>query len=220
VILIVFYLKSGQQPTNIQLKKIINIGIIILILFVTYLFILSIGWQSIGLGNANLWEYFYKQFLNYVVSGPIILDNWLTQGGARPDWTLLIVFMNFLNVIMGNPERINAVPFVSTGFYETLPGYNSNVGTSFGVYYLIGGFWFTIVMTLLISILSHYLFFKSTMSKNPIVLFLNSLFLTLGSLSFFVQYFTSLTFYELPILFIIFISLFKLGNKIKVDIKI
>jgi len=50
---------------------------------------------------------------------------------------------------------------------------------------------------------------------TPYLLFFNMISMTLGSLTFFVQYFTLLSLYEMVFIFIIFIVIFQVLNYLK-----
>ena len=78
-----------------------------------------------------MWNFFFTQFMNYLVTGPILLDRWIDLANIKPDWSLFIVFINFTNLIMGKTAMLNAVPYVSHGFMETAPGLTFNIGTSY-----------------------------------------------------------------------------------------
>ena len=201
--------KSPQK----QLKSVLNIALILFLLMNMFWIILTLAWGTFDVANMGIWEFLAKQFLNYFVAGTIVLDQWLNWGNIRPDWTLFIVFMNFYYVIMGNPFRINFVPYVSNGFLETAPGIYGNVGTSYGVYYLIGGYPLTLVMTIAIGLITYLIFYKSRTTGGPILLYFNMLSLTLALLTFFGQYFTLLPFYEMTAFFLIIIVIFKVINK-------
>jgi len=148
-----------------------------------------------------------------LLTGPIVLDGWLDLAGIKPDWTLFIIPLNFYYMIIGSPLRIDAVQFVSNGFETLGPGVVSNVGTSFGTYYLIGGFPFAIFITILFAILCYHIYCTSFKSYNYFTLFLTWFLLTICTLSFFVQYFTLLPFYEFPLFFLLLVFLLKSLNR-------
>jgi len=214
VILILFFIKNISRPLEIQSKNLIKIfAFVIVIFFLNYL-AMFYTLDYFALTNKNMWQYILGLFYNYTMSGPILLDSWLDLANTKPWWSMLIVFINAKNVIVGDPLRLNAVDFVSPGFMRVSSEHLSNVGTSFGVYVLIGGITFTILMTIVIAAISYYFYYHSRGSKNPISIFLNAVFLTMGFLSFFVQYFTLLSLYEMFIFFCIFILIFEIFNKL------
>jgi hypothetical protein len=137
--MMVFFLRNLQEPIKTQFRKLLKVALILSSVFIFCFMFLTFFWQTFSIGRARMWEFFYKSLINYFLTGPIILDSWLNTPGVKPDWTLFIMFFNYLNVVMGNPSRINAVDYVNNGFTCVIPGIPSNVGTSFGVYYLIGG---------------------------------------------------------------------------------
>jgi hypothetical protein len=113
---------------------------------------------------------------------------------------------------MGIPIRVDFIPLISHGFLETAPGITSNVGTSMGLYYMIGGYPFTLFMTTLMSVLSYLFYFKAIRVKSPIWIFLNFIFLTMMMMSFYGQYFTTITPFEMTIIFMLFIYIFNFLN--------
>ena len=209
-----FLYNTLDKSPRRQLRSIIWIALMLFLLMNMFWITLTLAWGTFDVENAGIWEFLGKQFLNYFVSGTISLDQWLNWPGIKPDWTLLLVFINVYYVLMGYPNRIEAVPYVSNGFLETAPGIYGNVGTSYGVYYLIGGFSLTYVMTLAVGIISYIIFYKSRTEGKPILLYINMLLLTMALLSFFVQYFTLLSLYEMTAILIFFIFIFKFINSV------
>lgn len=209
-----FVFQNLDKPPKWQLKNIILIALILFLIMNMFWISLTLAWGTFDIQDRLIWEFLIKQFLNYFVTGPICLDKWLDWNSIKPDWTLLLVFINFYYVIIGNPIRINAVPYVSNGFLETAPGLYGNVGTSYGVYYMIGGVPLTVLMTILVGVISYVVFFQSRKRNSPLLLYFNMLFLTLAMLTFFVQYFTLLSLYEMTAIFIFFIIVFQLINTV------
>jgi len=217
VILISFFYFNHSKNIKSQLISILKIGVVILLTMNLFWVLLLTIWGSIGTSTG--WDFLVKHSFDYFVSGPIVLDIWLNLGNSRPDWTLLTVPLNLIYLVLGNPLRIDPTPLVSGAFFEVAPGVISNVGTSFGVYYIIGGFPLTIFMTILVSIFSYYFYYKNLLHANIYNIFLNYLFLTLGVLSFFGQYFTALTFYETIILYLFLIIIFKIIGSVQLLVK-
>jgi oligosaccharide repeat unit polymerase len=215
VLLMVFFMSNIQKNVKQQVFQIIKISLFLISLFFLYIIVVAVGWQTRTFATLRIWDYFYKMFLNYLVSGPIILDNWLNFPSIKPDWTMFMPFIDLWNFLLGSPKTIFQVPLLSKGFIETLSGFHSNVGTSFGVYYMIGGISFTVFMTILISIVSYYFYFKTFKSPNPLNIFFNTLFLSLGVLSFFVQYFTLFSMYEMCFSYIFIVLVLRTINKYK-----
>lgn len=203
MIMMVFFIQNLQNPINIQLRKLLKIALILSSVFIFHFMFLTFFWQTFSIGKAWMWEYFYKTLINYFLTGPIILDSWLNTPGVKPDWTIFIVFFNYLNVILGNPSRISALNYVNNGFTSVIPGVSSNVGTSFGVYYLIGGIPFSLFMTVIVAAFGYLFYIKGLRTGNMFLIFMNCFFLAISTLSFFGQYFTLLPFYEFPFFFIL-----------------
>ncbi len=215
VILIIFFIKNLHLSYKKQLKKIQIISFMVVVIFILNYLILIFSWRTFSATNPKMWNFIFSLLLNYLMSGPIVLDRWLDLAYTKPWWSLFIVPMNMINVVVGDPERLNAVRFVSVGWLRVAPELYSNVGTSFGVYYIIGGLPLTFLSTIVISFISYLLFTWSYKTKDAIIIFLNVLFLTMGILSFFVQYFTLLSLYEITFFYIILICFFKFILKVK-----
>ena len=215
LIMTVFFFNNLNNDKKTQFKKILKIGLILSLIFLTYFIFLSIFWGTFSFTNSNIWIYFYRMFLSYLITGPIVLDYWMDIPEIKPDWTLLLVPMNIINVISGSTNRIGLVNLVSNGFYNVGPGIESNIGTSFGVYYLIGGIPFSIVMAIFFSIISYYFYIKALNQGNVLYVFFALLFLAINTLNFFGQYFTSITIIEFPVIFLFILFVLKMLNKTK-----
>ena len=213
LIMIVFFINNYNKPIRSQFKSILKIFVLLLTVFIFYFFILTLLWDTFSVTNIVIWEFFFKTILNYALTGPIVLDMWLDNPSIKPQWTFLTFPLNLMYVIFGDPQRIGTVENVSMGFYNVGMDIWSNVGTSFGVYYLIGGFPFVIFFTILFAIASYYFFMKGLKSHNYYYSFLAWFFLALNTLNFFVQFFTLLSFYQFPVFFFILVIIFKLVNK-------
>ncbi len=195
-----------------QLKGVGNISVLVFLMMNVFWISLTFAWGTFSLQNEGVRDYLINNSINYFVSGPILLDRWLDWPLVKPDWTLLIVFINTFRVVMGDPSRIDLIPYVGHGFLETAPGITSNVGTSFGLYYMIGGYVFTVFMTTLLAVLSYLFYYLSYKKRNPVIPYLNFIFLTLCMMSFYGQYFTTLSLYEMSAIFILFIFVFQIIN--------
>lgn len=215
VVLIIFFIFNLNLAPKLQFKKVVNIVLFLITLFMVNYFILIFGWGTFSVSNPSMWEYIFGWFFNYLISGTILLDRWMDLAYTSPWWTPFIVFINLKNVIIGNPERIDFVKFVAPGFMHSSPKFYSNVGTSFGTFYLIGGFPFTFLVTMSTATLSYWFYLKSFYFKNPITIFIAAVFLTSGLLSFFGQYFTILSVYEMTFFYLFFIGIFKLIHKMR-----
>jgi hypothetical protein len=198
-----------------QLKGVALISILVFLMMNIFWISLTFAWGTFSVENEGLRDYLINNSINYFVSGPILLDRWLDWGNSRPDWVLLTVFQNIYYVLMGIPVRVDFIPLISHGFLETAPGITSNVGTSFGLYHMIGGMTFTLFMTTLLGVISYSFYYKSIRSRKPIWIYLNLLFLTLMMMNFYGQYFTTISPYEMTFIFAMFIYIFNLFNWIK-----
>ncbi|MCK6619833.1 MAG: hypothetical protein HUU32_19590 [Calditrichaceae bacterium] len=215
VVLIVFFVVNMGLTPKLQLRKVGFIVSMVMAIFIANYLILFLSWQTLSFFDARLWKFILGWMVNYLMTGPIMLEHWMNMSFTKPWWALFIVPINFKNVILGDPERLSTVKYVSPGFIPVSPDFDSNVGTSFGVYYLIGGFAFTILLTIIIALISYILYFRGFKSNNPVTTFFAAFFLMLGTLSFFVQYFTLLSLYELPVVYMIILGILHLLYKIK-----
>ena len=204
-------------PKNLsgQLKGVATISLLVLIMMNIFWISLTFAWGTFSFQNEVIKDYLLNNSINYFVSGPILVDRWLDWPGSRPDWVLLTVFQNIYYILMGIPVRVDFIPLISHGFLETAPGVTSNVGTSFGLYYLIGGYTFAFFMTTFLAVISYWFYFKSMKCGSAMFVYLNLLFLTITMLSFFGQYFTTLSLYEMTVIFFLFIFVFKVLNWVK-----
>lgn len=215
LIMIVFFINNLVKPKKIQIRRLVRISFVLSLLLVFYFIFLSFFWQTFSFTNDKLWIFFYKTFINYFLTGPIVLNQWLDVPGIKPDWTLFTVILNYIKVIMGNPMRIDAIPLMTNGFVSVIPGISLNIGTSFGVYYLIGGLPFTLFITVVVSIISYFVYIRGLQLNGMLFLFFTWFFLTLNTLNFFGQYFTLLSFFEFPIYFIVLILIFNFFVRLK-----
>lgn len=215
LILMAFIFYNAENSQKKQIKNLAVASIVLLLVFNLFWVILTIAWGIFGLSSEKMWLYIGQQTANYFVSGAILLDKWLNYPNIRPDWILIIVPKNFYNMIMGNPIRYDFVPLVSIGFKKVAQDVYSNVGTAYGTFYLIGGWSLTIAVTVIVSILSYIMYFLSYLKNNYFIIFLNLLFLTIGTLMFFGQYFTSLSTYEMPVILVAFGGFFKFANFVR-----
>ncbi len=181
--------------------------------------IFTIAWGTFSFYNDIAWEFFRKMSLSYFVSGSIMLEQWLNYPAIKPAWSLLISFKHLINLVTGDPHRFSTVSNFTIGFREIAPDLISNVGTSYGVYHLIGGHVFTIFMTILISTLSYYFFFESIKRNSFIFFYLSLIFLAFGTLSFFCQFISIFSIHEMSLFYILFILSFKFINYIIVSLK-
>jgi hypothetical protein len=195
-----------------QLKGVALISLLVFLMMNIFWISLTFAWGTFSVENEAVREYLLNNSINYFVSGPILLDRWLDWGNSRPDWVLLTVFHNIYYVLMGVPVRVDFIPLISHGFLETAPGVTSNVGTSFGLYHMIGGTAFTLFMSTLMGVFSYIFYYKSILVKKPIWIYLNLLFLTLMMMSFYGQYFTTISPYEMTAIFALLLYIFKILN--------
>jgi oligosaccharide repeat unit polymerase len=197
-----FLFRNILKPSAQQLRNVLISSLSVFIMFSLFWIFLTVAWGTFGFTKFEVWEFIIKQFVNYFVTGSVNLEKWLDFSSIKPQWSLLIVLINFTNVIFGNPERLFAGDFVNMGFVEIVPGVDSNVGTSYGVYFLIGGYQFSYFMSFLIALFSYGFYYFSIKNRNPITIYFCLLFLTIGLLSFFGQYFALLSLYEMSIIYI------------------
>ena len=209
VLIILFIYRLLEMPVKKQLRAILWTSLSVILVMNLFWILLTIAWKTFSFTNKGIWQFLFEHTMLYITSAPVAFDTWLDFPDIKPDGSLLVVFKNIINVIEGNPIRISAMPFVTIGFILTTNNTISNVGTAYGVYYIIGGWVFVLFMTVLTAAVFYYIFFMNRKHTSAYLLFLNIFCLTLAALTFFVQYFTLLSFYEVIFLYLLFISIFK-----------
>jgi oligosaccharide repeat unit polymerase len=209
LLLMIFFLRNLPKSASRQLRNIIILGLILAAILISFFLILTVIWGTFDATKKGVWQYLINAFLNYFVTGFILLDDWMNYPGVRPEWAFFAVFMNTINVLMGNPERIRAVNYLNMGFIEVTPQIHSNVGTSFGAYYLIGGYPFTILFSIITSVIAYYLYFKYRNTTKILIIYFNLFILSICTLQFFSNFLSVLPFYELSAFFIIILMLLR-----------
>ena len=212
LILMAFYFRIADKHPKTQIWNLGLVAITMLIVFNLFWIVITLATENSNKYGGNILSYLVKQTGTYLFTGPILLDHWLNHASVKPDWTLIINLKNLINVVSGNPIRYNNVPLLNLGFERVAKDIYSNVGTAYGVYYLIGGYLFTFAMTILTSIIYYLTFFYSYIKYRFDLIFFNVFFLSLATLTFFVQYFTSLATFEMIIVFFVFSITFKAVN--------
>ncbi len=215
LVLMAFIFINAEETPKKQIKNLAWAGFVLLLIFNLFWIALKIAWGNFGFSNVHVYEYIAKQTANYLATGSMLLDNWLNHPNVRPDWTVITVLKNIHNLIVGNRIMYDFVPMVSLGFTRIGPGISSNVGTAFGTYYIIGGWWLTLAYSIITSIVYYIIYFISYTRYNLISIFFNLLFLTITTLTFFGTYYNSLSTYEMPIVFILLVLMLKLINHLK-----
>jgi hypothetical protein len=211
--LIVLFTYNNHKTPKQQIRNISFAGILIVLLFLSLMSITFLTWDF---NLPNVTDYLFHQFMSYLASGPIMLDVWLDYPGIKPEWTLLLVMENLSHVISGNPYRIIGIDMLNLGFLPIYGSYTSNVGTSFGVYYLVGGVSFSFAISAFFYGLAYFLYYKARIYEYFIIFFFSNYILAILSLSFFVQFFTLVTFWELPVIFIGFYIIIRILYHIKI----
>jgi len=209
VLLMVFLFYTVQKPVRQQIKMIAFSVMGMIIVMNLFWILLTLAWGTFSFESEGIREFLLKQTFNYVASSPIVLDEWLSHPNVKPEWTMIIVLKNFINVIVGNVFRYNNVELVNLSFSQVARGVLSNTGTAYGVYYIIGGIIFTIFMTVLLAIIAYIVFYVNRHKKTFFWTYFNILLLMLFLLTFFVQYFTLVSLYEMTAIFMIFIGIFR-----------
>jgi oligosaccharide repeat unit polymerase len=202
-VLITFFMLNFRKNFKSQSKVLANITYIVVMLFAINYIIMFFALTSFDIANENMWKFIFKNFFDYFVSGPIMLDKWLDLPETKPITGLFIVFKNFYNAFWGTGQIENAVKYVSPGFLAVGKYSTSNVGTSFGVYYLIGGMKLTVLSSFILGLIYHKFYLLSSTKNNLIYHYLNAVCLTMSTLSFFVIYFTLLSLYEMFFIFVV-----------------
>ncbi len=212
VLLMVFFYYNYVKTPQKQISNIFRFSLATVLLMALFLVILTVFWGTFAVSKKSVWLFLSKNLLSYFFSSPIVLDKWLDHAFVQPDWTLLLVFKNVINRICGNPFVYNALNYVDLNFSEVAPDIYSNVATSYGTYYIIGGWTFCLFMTALISVINYIIFTETNKRPTPIKIFLNMTLLNIAFMSFFGQYFTYLSYYEMIIFFVITIKIMDCYN--------
>jgi len=196
VVIMLFIYKILELPPSKQWKALIWTGIIVLFIMNLFWVLLTIAWKTFSFSAKGVWEFLLEHTMLYITSSPINLDEWLNYPAIKPDSTMLSVFYNIKNVIIGNPLRSDPGQDVSIGFLPISNITFSNTGTAYGVFYIIGGWMFTLFMTVLLSVIYYWVFFQNRRQPNIYLTFINIFCMTLATLTFFAQYLTFLSLYE------------------------
>ncbi len=212
VLVIAFIYHNYSLSVRKQLTNIMIFSLLVVLLMGLFLVLLTVFWGTYFGSKTSVWLFVLRNMLSYLFSAPIVLDEWLSHPGVQPDWTLLIIFRNILNIINGNPILYNPLNYVDLDFTEVAPMVFSNVGTGWGSYYIIGGWLFSLFMSGLVSIISYHFFFLCARKNTSISIFFNLIFLSLATLSFFGQYFTLISYYEMCVMFIVLLGILNLYN--------
>ncbi len=214
VLLMVFLFYTIQKPIRKQLKYITMAVVSIIIIMNLFWVLLTIAWGTFSLQSDGIRQYLIKNTFNYIASGPIVLDSWLSHPDVKPEWTMLIVIKNIINVIIGNPFRFDHGEFVNLSFSEVAKGVQSNTATAFGAYYIISGLTFTLFITIMLSITAYSIYYFNRWKDNNYITYLNIFMLMILLLTFFSQYFTLLSMYEMFAIYIFIVSLFHVNDYI------
>lgn len=207
VLIMLFIYKIIEMPVSKQWRYLIWTGIVVIFVMNLFWILLTIAWKTFSFSEKGIWKFLFEHTMLYISSSPINLDQWLNHPDIKPGSTLLSVFYNVKNVLVGNPFRFNPMPDVTIGFLQisntTLV---SNTGTAYGVFYIIGGWIFTLFTTVLLSAVYYWIFFQQMRNKNIYLIFINFFCMTLAALTFFVQYYTLLSLYEVLLIYIVIIT--------------
>ncbi|MFA4917418.1 MAG: O-antigen polymerase [Syntrophales bacterium] len=220
VLIMLFIYRVIKLPVAKQWRALFWTGFVVVLVMNLFWILLTIAWQTFSLTSKGIWQFLFEHTMLYVTSGPVAFDHWLDYANIKPQESLLVVFLNIKNVLLGNPLRISAMPYVNISFVPTAAHTVSNVGTAYGVYYIIGGWTFTLFMTVLLSSIYYLVFVQNRKRTNVYLIFINILCMTLAALTFFVQYFTLLSLYETILIYSVVITIFQVLNYLKMDLRI
>lgn len=218
LVLMTFIYYNAESSPKRQLRNLALAALTLLVIFNLFWVLLKIAWGNFGLDNEMVYLYIARQTANYLASGSMLLDHWLNYAYVRPDWTLWVIPENLQNVVTGNPIRYSFVPMVSLGFEKVAPLVYSNVGTAYGSFYLIGGWPLTLAYSAVTGVIYYTVYFFSYIRYRFDLIFLNLMLLTITTMSFFGQYYTILSTYEMPVIFIMMGMGFKLITYIRTKI--
>lgn len=212
VLVIVFIYYNFTKPVKKQISSILKFSLLTLMIMALSLITLTIFWGTFKVSKQSVWLFLSKNLLSYFFSSPIVLDKWLDHAFVQPDWTLLLLFKNIINRIVGNPLVYSSLDYVDLNFSEVAKDVYSNVGTSYGTYFIIGGWIFSLFMSTVISSLTYFVYYSTKKKPNPVNVFLCMTLLNIALFSFFGQYFTFLPYYEMIIFYIVTIKVMDIYN--------
>lgn len=212
VLVIVFIYYNFTKPVKKQIGSILKFSLLTLMIMALSLITLTIFWGTFKVSKQSVWLFLSKNLLSYFFSSPIVLDKWLDHAFVQPDWTLLLLFKNIINRIVGNPLVYSSLDYVDLNFSEVAKDVYSNVGTSYGTYFIIGGWIFSLFMSTVISSLTYFVYYSTKKKPNPVNVFLCMTLLNIALFSFFGQYFTFLPYYEMIIFYIVTIKVMDIYN--------
>lgn len=212
VLVIVFIYYNFTKPVKKQISSILKFSLLTLMIMALSLITLTIFWGTFKVSKQSVWLFLSKNLLSYFFSSPIVLDKWLDHAFVQPDWTLLLLFKNIINRIVGNPLVYSSLDYVDLNFSEVAKDVYSNVGTSYGTYFIIGGWIFSLFMSTVISSLTYFVYYSTKKKPNPVNVFLCMTLLNIALFSFFGQYFTFLPYYEMIIFYIVTIKVMDTYN--------
>jgi len=217
VLIMLFIYNIIEMPVSKQWRALIWTGISVLLVMNLFWILLTIAWKTFSFSNVGVWKFLFDHTMLYISSSLINLEQWLNHPNIKPGSTLFSVIFNMKYIIVGNPFRYNPMPDTTIGFIKISDTILSNTGTAYGVFYIIGGPVFVLLMTVLLSVIYYQVFFQSRRNNSPYIIFMNIFFMTLATLTFFSEYFTSLSLYETIFLYIILITIFKILNYLKME---
>ena len=212
VLVIVFIYYNFTKPVKKQIGSILKFSLLTLMIMALSLITLTIFWGTFKVSKQSVWLFLSKNLLSYFFSSPIVLDKWLDHAFVQPDWTLLLLFKNIINRIVGNPLVYSSLDYVDLNFSEVAKDVYSNVGTSYGTYFIIGGWIFSLFMSTVISSLTYFVYYSAKKKPNPVNVFLCMTLLNIAFLSFFGQYFTLFPYYEMVVFYIVTIKVMDIYN--------
>lgn len=210
VIVLIYY--NFTKPIKKQIYNIFKFSLLTLIIMALSLIALTVFWGTFAVSKQSVWLFLSKNLLSYFFSSPIVLDKWLDHAFVKPDWTLLLVFRNIINRIVGDPLVYSALDYVDFDFIEVANDVDSNVATSYGTYFIIGGWTFSLFMSTIISFGTYFVFSNANRKPSPINIFLCMTLLNIAFFSFFCQYFTLLPYYEMIVFYIFTIKVMDIYN--------
>jgi hypothetical protein len=97
LIMIAFFINNIHLSPKKQISKAIKTMIGLSTVFILHFVVLLYFWNDYGINTERAVDFLYTVTLNYFLSGPIVLDIWLSNASIKPDWALFIVFENFWN---------------------------------------------------------------------------------------------------------------------------
>lgn len=210
LILLLFLITLFDRDLKTQVKSLVTAFVLVVIIFNVFWVVLA--YLSHIERTSTIANILGKYFINYLFTGTMNLDKWMTFSNIAPEWSPILTFRNLWNFLMGNPRMYDGVYYLSMEFTYIAPQMVSNVATAYGPFFLAGGWPFAVFYTIIISSLSQFFFYLTFSVKSIFVFFINIFLLVNILFTFFGAYALLISFFEVPIQLLLIILFLKVVN--------